>query len=85
MYPIIIIIALEKTIRGAGREWNIFKLKMITKTVISKYDIIKKSPLSPLYQRGGLPSLWQREVRRDFTIEGHHSYALNMIDNSRRN
>lgn len=27
----------------------------------------RKSPLTPLYQRGVTSSLWQREVGRDFT------------------
>jgi hypothetical protein len=27
-----------------------------------------KSPLAPLFQRGGTASLWKREVRRDFLM-----------------
>jgi hypothetical protein len=30
--------------------------------------MIEKSPLAPLFQRGDISSLWEREVRRDFTI-----------------
>jgi hypothetical protein len=30
--------------------------------------IFRKSPLAPLFQRGNSPSLWQREVRRDFLM-----------------
>jgi hypothetical protein len=29
---------------------------------------MRKSPRTPLYQRGADSSLWQREVRRDFII-----------------
>jgi hypothetical protein len=29
---------------------------------------VKKSPLTPLCQRGEFPSLWQREGRRDYII-----------------
>jgi hypothetical protein len=38
----------------------------VTKELKSKVTYIIKSPLPPLYQRGDIASLWQREVRRDF-------------------
>jgi len=43
-----------------------------TKEFISKALLLKNLPLPLFAKEGFIPSLWQREVRRDFVIDVFH-------------